>query len=105
MYTKKFKTIAISLIAALSILGSFLKFPSISMAGNAGHVHEFGSTPAVERVIWEEVTNHFIYTGQDGKKYDYQTVTQYCLWYYSCYCGYRGNYYNQGRVIHRDVPV
>lgn len=69
------------------------------------HVHEFGSIPHVERVLGEEVVNHLYYTGNDGRTYDYQNVIQNCLWYYDCYCGYRGNYYQEGRKIYRDVLV
>lgn len=93
----------VSLVLVLSlVLGNSVVSLAAMSAGQA-HVHELSSTPRVERVISEEIINHFYYTGDDGRTYDYQTVIQNCLWYYECYCGYRGNYFTEGRKINRDV--
>ena len=86
------------------ILGNSVASLAAVSAGQ-DHDHEFGSFSSVERVIWEEIADHFYYTGSNGRTYDYQTVRQWCLWYYECYCGERGNYYEGGRTIHRDVLV
>lgn len=92
----------VSLVLVFSLL---LGNCMVSLAAGQEHVHELSSTSKVERVIWEEAADHFYYTGNGGRTYDYQTVRQWCLWYYDCYCGYRGNYYEGGRTIYRDVLV
>lgn len=104
MMRKALKKVMFSLILVFSLV---IVNSGMSLAASAvqEHVHQLGSIPSVERVISEEIIHHFYYTGTDGRTYDYQTVIQNCLWYYSCYCGYRGNYYTEGRRIYRDVLV
>ena len=100
MKVKKARFWVCTMLLLILVMGNVMTTNAAST-----HTHEMGSYAQVERVLWEEVLYHYYYTGENGRTYDYQTVSQYCLWYYTCYCGYRGNYFERGRIIYRDVIV
>lgn len=95
----------VSLVLVFSLV---LVNPVVSLAAASAeeeHVHELSSIPLLECVLWEEIVKSFYYTDIYGKTYLHEEVSQYCRFYHGCYCGYRTNYFNEGRRIERDIPV
>lgn len=90
---------SVTLIIVMMFGGTF----SAMAATGDTHEHSYRSTEMVERVIrTESVVTLFTYE-KDGRTYEVRRVTEWCLFYRECYCGFRGCYREGGRT--RDIDV
>ena len=100
---RKICVMKFSLCVVLTMVMLFGATFNVLAASSTTHEHSYGSTERVERVLYTvDVVPLFRYE-KDGRTYEVRRVSEWCLFYKECYCGYRGCYREGGRS--RDIDV